>query len=176
MSVEDKLVAVHRYLSPVSRVFHTVGAQAVLDVFEIVLTSAFGERAPDADASEHLSPASGIENVEFGSLETANVVACDLDKSLARGDVLGYAVDGEDVDEDALMELAVRLAGTYTRGALAAQLGMAADVVGIGVDRLQEEFGPEFVGQLDELVIVRAGHDDVDIVVPRDVAMMTNGS
>ena len=74
-------------------------------------------------------------------------------------------------------------AGSFSLGmrqrlgiALAAQLGMAAYVVGIGVDRLQEEFGPEFVGQLDELVIVRAGHDDVDIVVPRDVAMMTNGS
>ena len=53
---------------------------------------------------------------------------------------------------------------------------MTVGVVGVGGDALEEVGVLELVGMGEELVVVGTEHDHVNVVVPRDEALVTHGA
>ena len=87
-------------------------------------------------------------------------------------------VGGEDIDKDALVETvdATGFATGPAGGGRVAELGMTVRVVGVGGDALEEVGVLELVGMGEQLVIVLAEHNHVDVVVPGDEALVTHGA
>lgn len=96
-------------------------------------------------------------------------IACEVE--LARHCALGHSVDGEHVEINAAQILKVH--ALYERGVGILNLGkrQRIDAVILGADHLIGLRQP-LCGMLNEAVVVRAWHGNVEVVVPRYEALV----